>query len=484
VQITTLAHCDAVGWEPSTASNCDCWRSELFCNSGKTRKPSRVKVALFGIIRVIFHGTEIQQRLLNRSISVSFASLLAGCTTVEYLPPPQEMREQLGNVAIVSRPVDPSLEVDEPPGTGTGALLGAGMGAAFGLSLGVKGCAGSGDRSGIVCTMSFAVGVILAVPAALIGSVAGAAAAPPSDDVKAATISLVRALEDARPNQALQYNLSEEALRKRLCHLRSVEVNSLTTTGYSHLEAAGFGSVLEIQVRSFEVDVAGGFDPVLSPKLIVEARLLRAADGTELYRRAWLYWGTERDYFQMASDNAQKFRKDVKSAYQALAKRILRDLFLANTAEIRHGPEPGQIITLEAPTEHSKDQTVPASLPVVPTTPLFACPEVSRDPAVAALTSSAANVLWNGKWFGKSGSWSLYLDVESGRFTGRALRRGNDPFPVSGTISSENMVAGRIEDERNVGSLGGMFPNVSVYQNGRVQAFFELEKRELRHVAE
>lgn len=98
----------------------------------------------------------------------------------------------------------------------------------------------------------------------------------------------------------------------------------------------------------------------------------------------------------------------------------------------------------------------------------------------AALSASPIIASWNGKWFAKDGAWSLYLDVENGTFTGRVLRRGSDPFPVTGTISPDFMVSGRVDDERgaSAGSLSGMFPNLSVYQDGRVQASFDLEKRE------
>ena len=64
------------------------------------------------------------------------------------------------------------------------------------------------------------------------------------------------------------------------------------------------------------------------------------------------------------------------------------------------------------------------------------------DPETSGPPTSLASILWNGKWFGKDGAWSLYLEVENGGFTGRVLRRGSDPFPVTGTISPDYMVRG------------------------------------------
>ncbi len=81
--------------------------------------------------------------------------------------------------------------------------------------------------------------------------------------------------------------------------------------------------------------------------------------------------------------------------------------------------------------------------------------------------------------FAKEGAWFLYLEAENGAFTGRALRTGRDPYRVAGTISPESLVTGRVEDERgaSTGSLSGTFPNISLFQNGRSQASFSLEKR-------
>ena len=87
--------------------------------------------------------------------------------------------------------------------------------------------------------------------------------------------------------------------------------------------------------------------------------------------------------------------------------------------------------------------------------------------------------MWNGKWFGKEGAWFLYLESENGTFTGRALRMGRDPYSVAGTISESSVVTGRLKDERGalIGALSGAFPNISLRQDGRTQASFNLEKR-------
>lgn len=281
---------------------------------------------------------------------------LAGCTTVEYVPPSQDLRQRLGTVAVLSRSVDPSVDIDEPvKGAGSGALVGAGRGAAGGFRIGGEFCTSSHDSLG--CTLGLILGVVLAVPGALVGSAVGAGAAHSSEEVEAATENLVEALMDAKPDQALQKHLFEEVMTKGPRNLRPLETKKISTAGYYNLAAEGFDSVLEIEVRSLEVHVAGNFDPDISPKLRVQARLVRTTDDTELYRRAWLYWGAERNYFRMATANAQLLREDLEYGYKALAKRMLHDLFRSDVNEHKSAPEPGRIVTIEAPTVRSDGKT-------------------------------------------------------------------------------------------------------------------------------
>jgi hypothetical protein len=102
-------------------------------------------------------------------------------------------------------------------------------------------------------------------------------------------------------------------------------------------------------------------------------------------------------------------------------------------------------------------------------------------PEVAKPSTNLAGILWDGEWFGKDGSWYLYVRAENGTIAGRIMRRGDGPYRVTGLISAEteNQVTGRIEDEKGapIGSLSGKFPNVSFFQGGRARASFGLEKR-------
>jgi hypothetical protein len=106
------------------------------------------------------------------------------------------------------------------------------------------------------------------------------------------------------------------------------------------------------------------------------------------------------------------------------------------------------------------------------------CTEEEPSPA-HGVVFQVTDVLWNGQWFAEEGAWYLYLKAEKGAFTGRVMRRSSDPYRVTGTISADNRVTGRIEDDRGAafGTLSGKFPRISLTQEGKIQATFRLEKR-------
>jgi hypothetical protein len=90
-----------------------------------------------------------------------------------------------------------------------------------------------------------------------------------------------------------------------------------------------------------------------------------------------------------------------------------------------------------------------------------------------------AGAFVDGEWFAQAGPWQLYLKIENGNFTGRARHSNTGPYDVSGQVLQDGLVAGRVNGNTGSpwGSLSGSFPSVSLVQNGRVYASFELAKK-------
>jgi hypothetical protein len=85
-----------------------------------------------------------------------------------------------------------------------------------------------------------------------------------------------------------------------------------------------------------------------------------------------------------------------------------------------------------------------------------------------------------GKWYGQDGAWYLYLKSENGILTGRAKVRGVEPYEVSGEISQDQSVSGRVDENGGSawGTLNGQFPRVFLVHNGQTRASFNLQQRD------
>lgn len=262
---------------------------------------------------------------------------------MEFSPPDADVRAQLGAVKVIPVSARTSRDVDDPvKGAGRGALVGAGKGAAGGFAAGASLCQ-TGDP--LFCGVGLVLGAALAVPGAVVGSGVGASLAHPAEEVEAATENLIIALADARPHEEVAWRISMVQLPNRL---QVGEAEDSEWADYRDLADEGWDTVLEVEVVWFELFVQGDINPKISPKLILQGRLIRTRDNTELYRRKWLLWGEERNYFEAAADNARLFRQDLQQAYGALADRIVDDLFQSSLIEQDRPSREGEIVTLES----------------------------------------------------------------------------------------------------------------------------------------
>ena len=117
---------------------------------------------------------------------------------------------------------------------------------------------------------------------------------------------------------------------------------------YRHLANEGLDTVLEIDVSDFRLVSYGKIDPDLQLVLIARARLVRAANDAELYRRTWGYMSNQQSYFDMAAQNAKLLRAKIREGYEKLADKIVYDLFIAELPEAqeRTRPRPGTVWTV------------------------------------------------------------------------------------------------------------------------------------------
>jgi hypothetical protein len=270
---------------------------------------------------------------------------LAGCSETKFIPPSSEMRQSLGRIAAISMPSHSTSSVDKPvSGAGSGALVGAGEAAVGGLAIGANGC-----RAGPYGCIGLVLGAAIAVVAAPIGAVVGAINAHSEEEVRTADASLRGALADVKAGEQLIVRVVADAKARTPYDLSFPQLGATIASAHQ-LTASGFASTLEVAITDLRLNSAGKINPDLTLTIVAEARLKRAADGSPIYRRVWAYIGVSKNYFRMASGQAAMLRAEISTGLDALADRIVTDLFISNSPERQEtSPRPGTVLTIEAP---------------------------------------------------------------------------------------------------------------------------------------
>ena len=211
-----------------------------------------------------------------------------GCAVKGHLSPSalsDEVRAQLNTVGVSTAPLPPEAGLDAPrSGKAWGALKGAGSGLAVGavpglaIASGVSGCRGGGPAAlacGTILVAGLGVAAAGGTVGALVGSVYGAVTAESASKVRAAQIELENALRDVDVQATLRDHVLQTSRERSSVRLVALE--------------EGVDTVLEVRVAAVRFVGQGGINPPLSVIMTAPVRLLRAADGAELYAATFEY---------------------------------------------------------------------------------------------------------------------------------------------------------------------------------------------------
>lgn len=280
---------------------------------------------------------------------------LAGCTSAtELAPPPAEMRDRLGTVAVTAVPFAGTVAnavpargsaADAAEGAVDGALIGLRAAAELGWYLGAEMCAGTGGEAAVMCLAIVAATFPAAVLfGAAVGAVNGYGA---TTGMKAPKQDLAT-LPQQRP---------EVELRRRFLRLGAVktEVRLVDADAAAGMEGTHDGdpavphdSRIEIEVTRFALDGHDRSGSEMWIELAARARIVLPGEVGQPYLRNWRYSGPRRRYFEPAQDlmgveeEALLLPVDLNTAFEVLADKMVFDLLVATEPEIRRGePEPG-----------------------------------------------------------------------------------------------------------------------------------------------
>lgn len=278
----------------------------------------------------------------------------SGCATL----PPQpsaELRAQVRRVAIVpARYVPDSNFVAFAKGKVSGGARGALAGVGPVLIVGVPATIATGGIAGGI--MAFQM-LLYAGVAATAGSIAGALEAVPPEKARAIEQAIADAVDALDAQQTLARHLASALQRESVLRLHSVAPIGPATPAdrpsYADLKAAGVDTVLEISVTEIGFEVCSSplvypkcpgkpANPLISLFAKSHARLVRVADGAEVYARTFWYESRPRTIQEWAEKDSQTLTQAFDLGWRDLAARIADELFVVTPIPL---PTPGMFAT-------------------------------------------------------------------------------------------------------------------------------------------
>ncbi len=256
---------------------------------------------------------------------------LSGCA---HTPPPvsDEVRATFGRVAVISCGETPKGEFYSPT-SGKGA--GAAKGSVAGMAVSI---AGGLEAGGIGVVL----GLLLTPVGALAGAVYGAVEAEPKSKVDASAAAIDRALANTYLGNEIQNRVVEEVVEKTDYEVALVDFDCPTNADimpdYRPLAGSGVTTVIEIEVEDFGFEDRGAeIDPEINLDLTARVRLINTKDGRLLYERSFKYTGEKRKYATWAHNDAFKLRKEIGRACGYIAKKVVREIFIAKSPSAERG---------------------------------------------------------------------------------------------------------------------------------------------------
>ena len=333
----------------------------------------------------------------RRALLVLLALASAACARYEALPPAPAIREQIRDAELSVKPANLSGLGEAPVGgTGSGLLVGAGLGAAASLLVVDAGC--RPPSSPEACGLGVIIGVAMLPVGLIVGAIIGGASSHSEAEVAQASASLDRAVQEIGFDRLLASALMSRAPPAWQARLADAPNEALTAGEGAPALPPVAHLLFEVTRYSYRVD--GRIDPDITLEVEALGRILAGSDMTELYWRLWRYESDAGSYFDLAANDAAGLRRMAEGAAEVLGARIAHDLLSGQAPEIlRDSAAPGTAWTVAARYVRQGDEYIqydsgqfvgqhsatlfPAGRPVAPATALG-----TSQPQAGALANS------------------------------------------------------------------------------------------------
>jgi len=245
------------------------------------------------------------------------------------------MRQHFGTMTIVPAKYEPQTNiafVSKSAGTGRGAA----QGAMTSLNAGIQ----SHDPIG------FLLGVFLMPVGAVIGGVAGGVHGTSAENIKELESAVDAAVAELGVQAALAARLTTLLQQEKGVQLRTVEATGPTVSTesltYAAIRPLGIDTVLEVAVQRFGLmDARDGTathprDEGRESKtkvtarfyMVARARLVRVADGVELFTQQYRYESAWYEGVEWQADGGRLLAEEFERAYRDLADQINDEVML------------------------------------------------------------------------------------------------------------------------------------------------------------
>ena len=291
--------------------------------------------------------------------------------------PTDEVRAELKTIGLPVAGFVPEAQVDAPTsGKAMGALKGAGFGLAAGATPGmaiVEGvgkvgtaCGAARELGALVCGAVVALGLGVAAAGgtvgALGGTVYGAVTAESGSKIDAAETELKSAVTQSNVQATLRDHVLQTVRDRSSLNFVAVDDHQTSAAGeridYGALVSTDIDTVLEVSVPRIGLVAQSGINPPVSLFMTAGAKLIRTADGAEVYAEKFEYHGRDAyKFLEWAADEGQVFRQEVDRGARRLAEDIVRLLFPAEPARNSMPAEPSP----EPPTAPAASTEPPAA---------------------------------------------------------------------------------------------------------------------------
>jgi len=311
-------------------------------------------------VTVMSHRSSRALRPVARIACLACTGLLASCVSVAPPPPATTSRDALGIVAMAPAQFIPESNFSTfAKGAGAGAAKGATItGGTMAGSTAIA--AASVPPMAPVIVIS---GVLATAAVAATGAVSGARVAVPAETAREIDATITAAVANLDAQNALARQLMTVLRAEPWIHLAPNPVQgpsrAAATPDYAALRAAGIDTVLEVSITEIGFESCGPeFVRRLSSAcpedrdkrtvdlyLSARARLVRVADGAEIFLRHLRYKSALREIALWVAKDGTLLAEEFGHAFRELAERVRDEAFLLTPlplpARASHGLLPG-----------------------------------------------------------------------------------------------------------------------------------------------